>query len=79
MILGKVILGHGISQVTLKYQNLDEALRAEKRAQWNKPVIWPLVLFVALLIAIGVPGWLAFKGRLNKTVAASNSQGGVDA
>ncbi|HWU84920.1 MAG TPA: ABC transporter substrate-binding protein, partial [Rhodocyclaceae bacterium] len=29
---------------TLKYQRLDPVLRAEKRAEWNRPVVWPLLV-----------------------------------
>jgi oligopeptide transport system substrate-binding protein len=35
---------------TLKYQRVDAALRAQRRAEWNRPVVWPLLL-VALALA----------------------------
>ena len=44
----------------LKYQRIDAALRTQKRAEWNHPVVWPLVLLVlvaALLAWLGVWAW----------------------
>jgi len=38
---------------TLKYKGIDSTLRAEKRAQWNKPVLWPVIL-VLLIFVIGL-------------------------
>lgn len=34
---------------TLKYQRVDVIQRAQLRAQWNRPVIWPLALLAGLL------------------------------
>ncbi|MFC1588426.1 ABC transporter substrate-binding protein [Planctomycetota bacterium] len=39
-----------LAQGVEKYWRLDAKLRAEKRAEWNRPVLWPLYLFLALLI-----------------------------
>ena len=58
----------------LKYQRIDAALRAEKRAQWNHPVVWPFVLLVlvlALLAWLGVRAWR----RTEAAVAVSASAG----
>ncbi|MBA4393017.1 MAG: peptide ABC transporter substrate-binding protein [Desulfobacca sp.] len=47
----------------LKYQRIDTKLREKKRAQWNKPKIWPVVSGLALLGAITVPAVMAFRRR----------------
>ena len=44
----------------LKYQKIDTAMRAQKRLEWNRPVVWPFVLLLlaALLLAwLGVRAW----------------------
>ena len=44
----------------MKYQRIDAALRAQKRAEWNHPVVWPFVLLVMLLVFLtwlGVRAW----------------------
>ena len=58
---------HGISKNTLKYVRIDDALREQKREQWNQPVIWPLYTMSALLIALLLPGIIAYRRRLRAT------------
>jgi oligopeptide transport system substrate-binding protein len=45
---------------TLKYKRIDPELRAEKRAAWNKPVLWPLYLTLVLLVALLLPGIFSY-------------------
>ncbi len=46
---------HGIAANTLKYQDLDTTLRAKKRAQWNPPLLWPLLLVLLAIIILLLP------------------------
>jgi len=62
---------HGISQATLKFQNIDTELRAQKRREWNQPVLWPLALVVILLTLITVPGYRAYRARQQQRVKSS--------
>ncbi len=48
---------------TLKYQRVDVPLRAARRAEWNRPVIWPLLLVVLALAAAIWPAWRAYRRR----------------
>ncbi len=50
----------GLSVPTLKYHDLDPKLRREKRAEWNKPVIWPAYVLGLLIALVIVPGVLTF-------------------
>ncbi len=54
---------------SLKYQRLDPALRAARRQAWNPPVLWPLVLAVALLALSLVPAMIAFRRREQRTAS----------
>jgi oligopeptide transport system substrate-binding protein len=45
---------------TVKYKRLDPVLRAQKRAEWNKPVLWPLYALVGLIIVILLPGIITY-------------------
>ena len=47
----------------LKYYRLDPGERAERRAEWNRPVIWPLVLGGVLLVAACLPAVLGYLRR----------------
>jgi len=63
---------NGISKGTLKFENIDEALRAQKRREWNQPVLWPLgVLFIAIFL-VTIPGYRAYKKRMNRRVSEAS-------
>jgi ABC-type transport system substrate-binding protein len=48
---------------TLKYVRIDPGLRERMREQWNRPVLWPLVAIVAVLILGSAPAYLAYRRR----------------
>lgn len=48
---------------TLKYQKVDPVLRAQRRAEWNKVVLWPLGLMALLLAAAIAPAAVAMRRR----------------
>ena len=54
---------HGISQATLKFQNIDPQLREQKRQQWNQPVLWPLALVLLVVLLVTITGVLAYRRR----------------
>ena len=58
---------HGISKGTLKYLRLDTEKRAQKQAQWNDPVVWPMFAGGLLLAAMILPGVTAYRRRQNQT------------
>ncbi len=45
---------------TLKYLRIDPVRRQELRAQWNQPVLWPLVLILLFLILGTIPAVVAY-------------------
>jgi lipopolysaccharide export LptBFGC system permease protein LptF len=47
----------------IKYLRLDVDKRAALRAEWNKPVLWPLALIVLALIVSAVPALLSYRKR----------------
>jgi ABC-type transport system substrate-binding protein len=51
----------------LKYQRLEPALRAQKRREWNPPVLWPLGVLIALLALGTWPAVAAFRRRERRT------------
>ncbi|HTH94091.1 MAG TPA: ABC transporter substrate-binding protein [Rhodocyclaceae bacterium] len=51
---------------TLKYLRVDAVLRAEKRAEWNRPVLWPLLAILAVCAALVVPAMRAWRRRENR-------------
>jgi ABC-type transport system substrate-binding protein len=47
----------------LKYVRIDAGLRATKQREWNEPVLWPLGLLAAVLVAGLVPAVAAYRRK----------------
>jgi ABC-type transport system substrate-binding protein len=52
---------------TLKYQRVDAGLREQRRAEWNRPVLWPLLAIVLVLGAAIWPAWSGYRRRETAT------------
>jgi len=52
---------------TLKYRRIDPALRAARRAEWNRPVLWPIALLAGGMVAAIAPAVIAWRRRERKT------------
>jgi ABC-type transport system substrate-binding protein len=50
-----------------KYYRVNPELRAQKQAEWNKPVMWPLALMVLALAAVAAWAWRSFAVRESAT------------
>jgi ABC-type transport system substrate-binding protein len=46
---------------TLKYRRVDPQLRAEMRAKWNRPIVWPVILIVLILVLSALPAIRVFR------------------
>ena len=53
----------------IAYLRLDPALRAQKIAEWNKPVWWPLPLMALVLAGLVAPAWFVWRRRERQTAA----------
>lgn len=51
----------------LKYLNIDGEQRAEKRAEWNKPIVWPIILLLIIVVASTLPAIRTVKRRERAT------------
>jgi ABC-type transport system substrate-binding protein len=54
---------NNMARNNIKYLRLDPARRAVLRAQWNRPVVWPLALIVLLLVLSAVPAVMTYRRR----------------
>jgi ABC-type transport system substrate-binding protein len=50
----------GLSLPTARYIDIDPELRSRRRAEWNRPVLWPAVVLAAGTLALVVPGVVTF-------------------
>jgi lipopolysaccharide export LptBFGC system permease protein LptF len=51
----------------LKYIRVDEKERQKMQVKWNQPVTWPLFVVALFLIALVLPGVIAYRRRQNAT------------
>jgi oligopeptide transport system substrate-binding protein len=47
----------------MKFLRVDTALREQRRAEWNVPVAWPIVLLVLFLVVATIPAWMSYRRR----------------
>jgi oligopeptide transport system substrate-binding protein len=52
---------------TLKYKRIDPELRARLRAEWNRPVLWPVWLVVGVLVVGALPAVISYRRRERAT------------
>jgi oligopeptide transport system substrate-binding protein len=52
-----------LSHNNIKYFRIDGSLRAEKRREWNAPVLWPVALLGILLLASLIPAVVVYRHR----------------
>jgi peptide/nickel transport system substrate-binding protein len=52
-----------MTDTALKYWRVDPTRRAALRKEWNAPVIWPVLLALAALVAAVVPAVLSYRRR----------------
>jgi ABC-type transport system substrate-binding protein len=50
----------------LKYTRIDSAARAEKRRQWNQPVVLPLIIGGVVIVLLFIPAINAYRRRNHK-------------
>jgi len=58
----------------IQYMRIDPALRAQKIADWNKPIWWPLALIALAALAVLVPAVRAWRRRERETAARTLAQ-----
>ncbi|MDP1654133.1 MAG: ABC transporter substrate-binding protein [Rhodocyclaceae bacterium] len=58
---------------TLKYQRVDVNMRQTLRAEWNRPVFWPLVLVAGLLVVIALPAALGHRRKETATAGSATA------
>lgn len=46
---------HDMSYNTTKYKRIAPRLRADRQAEWNKPVFWPVIALLVLIVAGTIP------------------------
>ena len=53
---------------TLMYKRIDPKLREQKRREWNRPVLWPIIIGVLILFSGLIPAIMSYR-RKEKSAA----------
>jgi ABC-type oligopeptide transport system substrate-binding subunit len=61
---------------SVKYLSVDPALRAAKQAEWNKPVVWPLVLAGLLMMGLSIWAMRAYRARQRQRIQPQSAKTG---
>jgi ABC-type transport system substrate-binding protein len=61
---------HSIANNGLKYQRIDPAAREKMRREWNRPVVWPALAFLAAVTLSLVPAVRTYRRRERQTAKA---------
>ncbi|HUQ26245.1 MAG TPA: ABC transporter substrate-binding protein [Burkholderiales bacterium] len=54
---------NNMARNNIKYLKVDTEKRAALRAQWNKPILWPIVLILLALVASAIPAVVSYRKR----------------
>jgi hypothetical protein len=54
---------------TLKYKAIDPVERERRREAWNRPVVWPLVALLIILLLSAIPAVIGYRRRERSTGA----------
>lgn len=61
-----------------KYYRVDPVLRAQKQAEWNRPIRWPLALAALAVLALLGWGWRSYRARETATARRPVATAGAD-
>ena len=64
---------NGMIQSSLKYLRLDPEMRADKRREWNAPVMWPIAAGIGLLVVLLLPAVWIYRRRERQPVRRGNA------
>ncbi|MCU7880740.1 MAG: ABC transporter substrate-binding protein [Candidatus Thiodiazotropha sp. (ex Lucinoma aequizonata)] len=48
---------------TLKYKRIEPEARTMQQSQWNRPVLWPVIILAVLFLLSLIPAWILFRRR----------------
>lgn len=61
-----------MSMSTLKYRKINYDLRNQLRLEWNKPIIWPLILMISIALLILLPFVYTYYKKLHAAAPRVN-------
>jgi len=56
-----------MSHNTLQYKRIDPGLRSQRRAEWNRPIMWPLVVLAVGSVLLLIPAFMVYRRSERQT------------
>jgi oligopeptide transport system substrate-binding protein len=54
---------NNMARNNLKYLRVDVEMRERLRREWNRPIVWPAILILGLLVAGSIPAFASYRRR----------------
>lgn len=58
---------HPMARNTIKYMTIDPLVRSQLIKQWNQPMVWPLLLVMALFMVLIIPAILTWRKNCKRS------------
>ena len=52
-----------MSHNTMQYKRINPQIRGEKRQEWNKLIVWPVIILFVLLILAALPAYFTYRRK----------------
>ena len=62
-----------MSHNTMQYKRIDPVAREIKRGDWNKPIVWPVVLLFVIIIIATLPAYFTYKRKEHMVAKAKGA------
>ena len=56
---------------SIKYRRIDAQQRFQLQQQWNRPILWPLMLVIFIVALFLLPAWVVYRRRQNAIITLS--------
>jgi ABC-type transport system substrate-binding protein len=63
---------NSVSRNTLKYRSIDEQQRVERVYEWNKPKLFPMIVFISILLIMFVVTVMTIRKRQHRKTKSTN-------
>ncbi len=53
---------------TMKYRRIDKVQRSKLQQMWNRPILWPIILFIIISVLLMLPAWMGYRNKKQQKI-----------
>ncbi|MBL1321929.1 MAG: ABC transporter substrate-binding protein [Methylophaga sp.] len=53
---------------TTKYRRVDVEQRSKLQQTWNRPILWPIILFIFISVLLVLPAWISYQNKKQQKI-----------